>query len=75
MYKAICFKYINKRPYPPVILDDVMAVWDYVNYQKRLFPEIHIHDSNGTIAVIARDGKVVLPRNWASIEMNLVSQL
>lgn len=75
MYSAVCYKHVKRSPYPSVVLEDAIQVWNYVNHQKRLYAEVRILDSQGYIAVIARKGQVIFPRKWAPIEMHLRSQL
>jgi hypothetical protein len=75
MFRGICFNAINGQPYKPVKLQNFLSVWDYVNLQKRLYPEVRIYSRNGTIIVKAIEGKVVKPGIWHFVERELTTQL
>lgn len=75
MFRVVCFNKINRGRLKPVHLSSFRNVWNYVNLQKRLFPEIRIYDNEGFLVVRALEGKVVIPHVWSVIEHEVISQL
>lgn len=74
MFKAICFNGVNGQPYKPVKLTSFSMVWQYVNIQKRLYPEVRIYDGK-TLMVLAVEGMVIKPGIWCVLERDLISQI
>ena len=68
MFYGYCFIEKDGQYCPKVNLSSVDEVFNYVNLQKTLFPEVRITDDGDYCVVHAIDGKVVFPMEWAKME-------
>ncbi|PFJ97674.1 hypothetical protein [Bacillus cereus] len=75
MFKGYCFIEKDGQFCPAVNLVNAQETWNYVNLQKRIFPEVRICDEDDFTVVHALDGKIVFPQEWVEMEkkMNEVS--
>jgi hypothetical protein len=63
-FLGYCFETIGGRYYPAVSLRGAEEVWNYVNFQKNLFEEVRITDTDDFIVAQAIKGKIVFPQEW-----------
>lgn len=63
-FKGYCFIEKNGEHCPPVTLEAVQEVFNYVQLQKRIFPEVRICDEGDFTVVHALDGKITFPPEW-----------
>jgi hypothetical protein len=71
MFYGYCFIEKDGWHTPAVKLEQPENVWEYVNLQKHLFPEIRITDEDDFCVVQALDGKIAFPPEWVEMERML----
>ncbi|WP_196231822.1 hypothetical protein [Bacillus thuringiensis] len=59
------------RKSPAVNLANAQETWNYVNLQKRIFPEVRICDEDDFTVVHVLDGKIVFPQDWVEMEKKM----
>jgi len=64
VFQGYCFIEKDGEYCPPVTLESVPEVFNYVQLQKRIFPEVRICDEEDFTVVQALDGKITFPPEW-----------
>lgn len=58
----------NQTHTEAVNLNSPQEVWNYINLQKRIFPEVRITDNEDFCCVQTIDGKITFPPEWVEME-------
>ncbi len=66
-----CFLKVDGEHCPKVTLNGPQEVWNYVQLQKKIFPEVRITDTGDACVVQAINGKIVFPPQWAEMDEHL----